>query len=162
VTIYLPNGDTLDIAVNPSMKVIDIIKKVLAVHRSENILPPLSPHPDVYQLRIHDMDGEPDEDFPPLDPSRHLDSYGVQLSEYCLCQTGGHVHESTEALSTDESKAEPASVEIRIKFDDHDGVFKVKVKETALLHDLLPLSRTIIRLSLHTEQVRSLHSVYVL
>ena len=46
--------------------------------------------PQCYELRLHDGDGEPDEDFPALDKSRQIENFGNDGEfEYVLCQIQG-------------------------------------------------------------------------
>ena len=41
------------------------IQEILRTHQSESLQPPLYyGHPECYELRLHDADGYPDEDFP--------------------------------------------------------------------------------------------------
>ena len=43
----------------------ECIQETLRAHQTENIDPPLYyGHPECYELRLHDSDGYPDEDFP--------------------------------------------------------------------------------------------------
>lgn len=92
LTIYLPNGDFISLIVKASLKVLDIIKKIMSVYRDSKLSPPLYyDNPTLYQLHIHDTDGEPDEDFPPLDASlplsHYLLFYGDECKEYVLCRS---------------------------------------------------------------------------
>ena len=158
VTIYLPSGETLDVMVKPTQRISDIILRILLMHRKSGLLPALSPNVALYQLRIHDIDGEPDEDFPPLDPTKTLDHYGVPLSEYCLCQVGGGRAESVrvsdggglrKSFSIDRS--EPSGLAITIELAG-GGVFKLnQVDENAVLGDVIPLIARHLRMNVYTE-----------
>ena len=124
LTIYLPGGDTLNIVIVPTLKIVDIIERIFDLHERENIQPPLAyGHPQYYQLRIHDFEGLPDEDFPPLDFRATLDDYGVHLTEYCLVQISGigvlpfanHPLRSNKTIDTAASSdCTPPSISIKI------------------------------------------------
>lgn len=160
LTIYLPEGDTLDIAVTPALKIAEIIKKILAVHEKEDLQPPLLyNNPKCYQLRIHDMDGEPDEDFPPLESNKSLNDYGVQLNEYCLVQIEGasgppepqsRGHDNGSLRRSSILPADPSTtlgISLSIEIVGYSNMLKLNhILETAQFIDLIPLISVHIRL----------------
>ena len=71
--------------INYSNTVEQIIRTILRVHKSEGMRPALQyGQPDQYELRLHEGDGCPDEDFE-LERDKQLSEYGKE-TEYCLCE----------------------------------------------------------------------------
>ena len=69
--VYLPSRDEMKIELYEVSTVEESIETILRTHRAESRLPALYyGHPECYELRLHDQDGLPDEDFPALDRSR--------------------------------------------------------------------------------------------
>ncbi|GMF12807.1 unnamed protein product [Phytophthora lilii] len=67
LTIYLPTRDEMKIDLYDVSTVDEAIQELLRVHQAETLQPPLYyGHPECYELRLHDSDGIPDEDFPGL------------------------------------------------------------------------------------------------
>ncbi|EGZ24225.1 hypothetical protein PHYSODRAFT_296372 [Phytophthora sojae] len=65
LTIYLPTRDEMKIDLYDVSTVDEAIQELLRVHQAETRQPPLYyGHPECYELRLHDSDGIPDEDFP--------------------------------------------------------------------------------------------------
>jgi hypothetical protein len=65
--------------VNDTNTIDDLIKKALAVHQAGQMEPPLHyKDPECYEIRLHEGDGFPDEDFPALDRERQLKRFGTQ------------------------------------------------------------------------------------
>jgi hypothetical protein len=93
VKIYLPNTDLMKISVFEICTVEECIKTSLQQHKERGIAEPkmYHSHPECYELRFHDDDGEPDDDFPPIDKKRALKKLGNNMNEFCLCELKGKV-----------------------------------------------------------------------
>ncbi|KAF0714247.1 Aste57867_3962 [Aphanomyces stellatus] len=88
LTIYLPNRQEMIIDLYEVSTVEESIQTILAKHHTEGRQPPLYyGHSECYELRLHESDGYPDEDFPALDRSRKIKNFGDNGDhEYCLCE----------------------------------------------------------------------------
>ncbi|POM74049.1 Hypothetical protein PHPALM_9042 [Phytophthora palmivora] len=107
LTIYLPTRDEMKIDLYDVSTVDEAIQELLRVHQVDARQPALYyGHPECYELRLHDSDGIPDEDFPgllldmvlwvveanvlvviALDRSRKIKNFGdAGGHEYCLCE----------------------------------------------------------------------------
>lgn len=88
LTIYLPTRDEMKIDLYDVSTVDEAIQELLRVHKENARQPALYyGHPECYELRLHDSDGIPDEDFPALDRSRKIKNFGdAGGHEYCLCE----------------------------------------------------------------------------
>ncbi|ETN22299.1 hypothetical protein PPTG_02270 [Phytophthora nicotianae INRA-310] len=88
LTIYLPTRDEMKIDLYDVSTVDEAIQELLRVHHVDARQPALYyGHPECYELRLHDSDGIPDEDFPALDRSRKIKNFGdAGGHEYCLCE----------------------------------------------------------------------------
>ncbi|RLN73866.1 hypothetical protein BBJ28_00006593 [Nothophytophthora sp. Chile5] len=65
LTIYLPTRDEMKIDLYDVSTVDESIQELLRAHQAESRQPALYyGHPECYELRLHDTDGYPDEDFP--------------------------------------------------------------------------------------------------
>ncbi|EQC38912.1 hypothetical protein SDRG_03870 [Saprolegnia diclina VS20] len=86
--IYLPNRQEMNLELYEISTVEESIQAILSSHRKEARQPPLYyGHPECYDLRLHDMDGYPDEDCPALDRSRKIKNFGDNGDhEFCLCE----------------------------------------------------------------------------
>ena len=165
LTIYLPNRDTLNMAVNSSLKIVDIIKKILSIHAKENILPPLDyQRPHIYRLRMHDADGEPDEDFKPFDSNLYLRDYGVQLNEYCLwtdvqqrpedsLKSGDNSYRRSLSIGRQSDVTQQQDGSVTVELAGHSAAFKLScLSEGARVGDLLPLLASLERLNMYTDK----------
>jgi hypothetical protein len=86
LTIYLPDLSPFEVSVSENDCFEDVINTVLKCHKEAGTRPELYYHcPEMYELRMHEGDGEPDRDFPALDKTKTLKSFN--LNEYCLCET---------------------------------------------------------------------------
>ena len=86
--IYLPIGASMNIYVGDSSNFEDIKSQILKEHEQKKMQPPLHYHaPDCYEIRMHEGDGEPDMDFPPMG-KKTLAQMKVE-NEYCLCEVEG-------------------------------------------------------------------------
>ncbi|OQR99815.1 hypothetical protein ACHHYP_04329 [Achlya hypogyna] len=86
--IYLPNRTEMNLELYEISTVEESIQAILVTHRKEGRQPALYyGHPECYDLRLHDMDGYPDEDCPALDRSRKIKNFGDNGDhEFCLCE----------------------------------------------------------------------------
>ena len=83
--IYLPDFNPMPIVASESSDFGEVIRIALAQHRRQDRKPKLLyDRPECYELRQHDEDGQPDRDFPPLQPDQQLRYFN--LDEYCLCE----------------------------------------------------------------------------
>ena len=86
--IYLPSGASMSLYVGDSSNFEDIKSQILKEHEQQKLQPPLHYHaPDCYEIRMHEGDGEPDMDFPPMG-KKTLAQMKVE-NEYCLCEVEG-------------------------------------------------------------------------
>ena len=70
--------------INYTNTVEQIIRIILRTHKNESMRPALQyDQPEQYELRLHEGDGIPDEDFE-LERDKQLEEYGKE-TEYCLC-----------------------------------------------------------------------------
>ena len=73
LTIYLLTGAAMDLHVTDISTFEDIRAQILREHEQRKLQPPLHYHaPECYEIRMHEEDGEPDMDFPPLGRSKTL------------------------------------------------------------------------------------------
>ena len=105
--MYLPDRTYVDVKVPSTATVSECIALVLrrayetgkssstsnSNDKSKSSSQQLHCHaPQCYELRMHDGDGEPDEDFPALDRTREIKKFaddGEDEVEYCLCAIPG-------------------------------------------------------------------------
>ena len=106
--VYLPNRQPLHFKVSKSATVEQTIEKVLKLHNesssssessSESSSGASAAHGGTlllrgssacYELRLHEEDGMPEEDFPALERTREVKHFGGEGDhEYCLCQIEG-------------------------------------------------------------------------
>lgn len=89
LVIYLPHNDTpITIKMDETATVSVVIQSALREHRQRGILPPLEySRPALYELRMHEGEGEPDMDFAAFKPDDVVSSLFVtsQSNEFCLC-----------------------------------------------------------------------------
>lgn len=84
VTIYLPDRGEMTLSLKYTNTVQQTIRIILKKHKNEGIRPALQyGQPEQYELRLHEGDGLPDEDFD-LEGEKQLIEYGKE-TEYCLC-----------------------------------------------------------------------------
>ncbi|RQM11985.1 hypothetical protein B5M09_001409 [Aphanomyces astaci] len=84
--IYLPNRAEMHVEVLPLFT--QTIQTILMSHLQGGKRPLLYyGHPECYELRLHEANGYPDEDFPALDRSRKIKNFGDNGNhEFCLCE----------------------------------------------------------------------------
>lgn len=100
LTIYLPDYTPMNIAVKESSVFEEVIDRALAHHKINALQPPLRyDEPQIYDLRQHDEDGEPDRDFPPLELDKELRNFN--LDEYCLCENERAAPPASSMFKTD-------------------------------------------------------------
>ncbi|ETV95354.1 hypothetical protein H310_11243 [Aphanomyces invadans] len=86
--IYLPNRAEMQVELYEISTVEEAIQTILMTHLQEGKRPQLYyGHPECYDLRLHEANGYPDEDFPALDRSRKIKNFGDNGNhEFCLCE----------------------------------------------------------------------------
>jgi len=81
--IYLPTRKSVELSVPDECTVSDTLTECLRAARGADM--ELAGDSTCYELRLHDGDGEPDDDFPALDRARKIKNYGRQhVNEYVL------------------------------------------------------------------------------
>eukprot|EP00601_Ochromonadales_sp_CCMP2298_P012371 CAMPEP_0173260326 /NCGR_PEP_ID=MMETSP1142-20121109/25512_1 /TAXON_ID=483371 /ORGANISM="non described non described, Strain CCMP2298" /LENGTH=526 /DNA_ID=CAMNT_0014195051 /DNA_START=42 /DNA_END=1623 /DNA_ORIENTATION=+ len=109
LTIYLPDTSSMPVMVKEKSNIREVIMHVLNMHEKTNVEPRLD-YGISYELRIHEGDGEPDRDFPALDPEKPLSDFN--LDEYCLCEVEA-LPPTLPTIPTRGSSASRASVSDR-------------------------------------------------
>ena len=90
--VYLPNRQPIHFQVKKSATVCDVLQKVLRLHKESDENPELILRGSAacYELRLHEEDGMPEEDFPALERTREVKHFGGEGEhEYCLCRIEG-------------------------------------------------------------------------
>lgn len=89
--VYLPDRQPLTFQISKSATVEQTIVKVLQLHKdSKEKTVQLRGTAANYELRLHEEDGMPEEDFPALERTREVKHFGGEGDhEYCLCQIEG-------------------------------------------------------------------------
>jgi hypothetical protein len=115
LTIYLPDQSPFEVTVSENDCFEDVINTVLKCHKEADLRPELYYHcPEMYELRMHEGDGEPDRDFPALDKRKSLKSFN--LNEYCLCET------DEEYLNIENEEIDTALAGVKMgRFGDERG-----------------------------------------
>ncbi|TMW63624.1 hypothetical protein Poli38472_002565 [Pythium oligandrum] len=172
LTIYLPTRHEMKIDLYDVSTVDESIQEILRTHHAEGRQPALYyGHPECYELRLHDSDGYPDEDFPALDRSRKIKNFGdAGGHEYCLCErpdacppTGDGASDAAnaatlakaEAVAAAAAKAAPAANEkifLKIYLPKSDDYTVVAVDSNTTGQDLLPTLNKKHRLQLFQDQ----------
>jgi hypothetical protein len=146
LTIYLPDCTPINIMVNDSDTFDAIIKKTIVEHKATKRTPPLpKDQSEFYELRMHEGDGEPDEDFPPLERNKTLKQFNEK--EFCLCQIKGSINTPISPVGTGILSVSPSTRGV-IAAPEPDNlvtiiipnVIQVKAmfNEDTVLRDLLP------------------------
>ncbi|KAF1332338.1 Stress-activated map kinase interacting 1, partial [Globisporangium splendens] len=169
LTIYLPTRTEMKIDLYDVSTVDESIQEILRSHQAGNRQPPLYyDHPECYELRLHDADGYPDEDFPALDRSRKIKNFGdAGGHEYCLCERPdacpptGDAPKDSAAVTTSKveapavAKAAPPAGEkafLKIYMPKSDDYTVVAIDSTTIGQDLLPTLNKKHRLQLFQDQ----------
>jgi hypothetical protein len=130
LTIYLPDTSSIMVNVKETSNFQEVVLQILKAHEKQGVQPPLDYNdPGMYELRIHEGtglllqyhchrcelclldahcvtgDGEPDRDFPALDPSKLLSDFN--LDEYCLCVVEGRRRAATGPSSNSTGSTGP-------------------------------------------------------
>ncbi|DBA01184.1 TPA: hypothetical protein N0F65_002319 [Lagenidium giganteum] len=168
LTIYLPTRTELKIDLYDTSTVDESIQEILRTHQAAARQPPLYyGHPECYELRLHDADGYPDEDFPALDRSRKIKNFGdAGGHEYCLCERPdacpptGDAAPATNVPAT--PRADSAAVTrptvnneksfLKIYMPKSDDYTVVAIDHTTIGQDLLPTLNKKHRLQLFQDQ----------
>ncbi|KAF4323422.1 hypothetical protein BBO99_00003131 [Phytophthora kernoviae] len=168
LTIYLPTRDEMKIDLYDVSTVDEAIQELLRCHQADGRQPALYyGHPECYELRLHDSDGIPDEDFPALDRSRKIKNFGdAGGHEYCLCErpdacppTGDTVPDAAPATAAaakpaiDANKAALPNDKafLKIFMPKSDDYTVVAIDGTTVGQDLLPTLNKKHRLQLFQE-----------
>ncbi|KAG1703728.1 hypothetical protein DVH05_006743 [Phytophthora capsici] len=167
LTIYLPTRDEMKIDLYDVSTVDEAIQELLRVHQVDARQPPLYyGHPECYELRLHDSDGYPDEDFPALDRSRKIKNFGdAGGHEYCLCERPDACPPSGDApadVAAPAATAKPAAAAakaplpndkafLKIFMPKSDDYTVVAIDGTTVGQDLLPTLNKKHRLQLFQE-----------
>ncbi|TYZ61005.1 hypothetical protein PybrP1_005360 [[Pythium] brassicae (nom. inval.)] len=162
LTIYLPTRTEMMIDLYDVSTVDESIQEILRNHQANNRQPPLYyGHPECYELRLHDADGYPDEDFPGT-----IKNFGdAGGHEYCLCERPDACPPSGDA--TDASAATASKTEVpvapkasaagdksflKIYMPKSDDYTVVAIDGTTIGQDLLPTLNKKHRLQLFQDQ----------
>jgi hypothetical protein len=143
LSIYLPDFSDMRVYAITDCTVGELIRIILRQHESEEILPSLEyNNPFLYELRMHEGDGEPDRDFPAYNTEQLLRN--IESDEFCLCEKENNanafrtfsVNDSlfssvpptmTPLTSSDKSKGSgpggPLTDKIRDRDRGYEGVF---------------------------------------
>jgi hypothetical protein len=86
LTIYLPDTESMKVYAPKNCTFGQLIEIILKEHENQEIQPPLEyDQLGLYELRIHESDGEPDRDFAALDAKNFVKDFNLG-DEYCLCE----------------------------------------------------------------------------
>ena len=154
--IYLPNRSPVKVQLPEDGTVDDAIKLVMRTHRESGDEPILKGSAASYELRLHDEDGEPEDDFPALDRSREVKHFGDDgVHEYCLCVIEGKEPKSEdEVCSPEEAKENPTDGRL-LRINMPNGLHTTQDKRAArTLRDLIPVLARKYRLPLYHETVQ--------
>ncbi|CAI5726826.1 unnamed protein product [Hyaloperonospora brassicae] len=167
LTIYLPTRDEMKIDLYDVSTVDEAIQELLRVHQANARQPTLYyGHPECYELRLHDSDGIPDEDFPALDRSRKIKNFGdAGGHEYCLCErpdacppTGDTAPDTAAPAAVAKPSAAAAKAPLtndkaflKIFMPKSDDYTVVAIDGTTVGQDLLPTLNKKHRLQLFQE-----------
>jgi hypothetical protein len=89
ITVFLPNRKPMELRVSKTATILQIIGAVVERAGSKGL--GRRGRVEDYELRLHDTDGLPDEDFPAIDTTSLVVEIGS--TEFCLCLIGGSVDE---------------------------------------------------------------------
>ncbi|CCI39967.1 unnamed protein product [Albugo candida] len=168
--IYLPTRCEINLDLRDTSTVEESIQEILRIHEIEARKPPLYyGHSECYELRLHDADGLPDEDFP--DRSRKIKNFGdAGGHEYCLCErpdacppvteSSGDFSKSAITYTKQDSGASsgcatpsvPEKTFLKIFLPKSDDYTVVAVDADTIGQDLLPTLNKKHRLQLFQDQ----------
>ncbi len=151
ILAYLPDRSPLKFKLKESGTIEDTIVEILRLHRESGNDPPLRGGADCYELRLHDEDGEPDEDFPALERTRQVQKFSDEdVYEFCICVVEGKDPDASVAApaaaaaeKTDAAAKAIAEAQARIiRINMPNGLY-TKVNKTAKedqrLRDIIPM-----------------------
>jgi len=154
--VYLPDRSPVKVRLPEAGIVDDAIKLVLRTHRESGNEPILKGSALSYELRLHDEDGEPEDDFPALDRSREVKHFGDDgVHEYCLCVIEGKEPKSEDEADPSEQPKENITDERLLRINMPNGLHTTQDKRAArTLRDLIPVLARKYRLPLYHETVQ--------
>lgn len=156
LTMYLPDCNPMSVMVNENDTFDSILKKSLRTHRDEKRQPILQyAQPEIYEIRMHEGDGEPDRDFAALDRQKALKQFNEK--EFCLCLREGAAGRSSVGGRSSMGGAGSADSSMVTVIIPNVGQVTVPFEEGAVLRDLLTmvaedLSASGHKLRLHTDE----------
>lgn len=150
LTIYLPDYSALKVNVSDASTIEETIKKVLTIHEERNLLPPLEyGKASVYELCMHEGDGEPDRDFT-LQKSHKIKNYynpsKPDVNEFCLCETEDSMRDSMRTSSMSRGRSgtldslanqPPNTILVTIPSSQRVGNIFLPFTESTTMHDVL-------------------------
>ena len=156
LTIYLPDCTSMVVIANIHSSFDELIRKVLYDHKQLGLKPPLYYHaPEFYELRMHDMDGEPDLDLPALDRKKTMKDMMFD-TEYCLTEIDEDAQPPSLIESFDKDnkllgRAASSSSTVVLHFPQGDQIH-LAFDELTTLRDLLPVIAKQKKLRLYTDE----------
>jgi len=156
LTIYLPDCTSMVVIANIHSSFDELIRKVLYDHKQLGLKPPLYYHaPEFYELRMHDMDGEPDLDLPALDRKKTMKDMMFD-TEYCLTEIDEDAQPPSLIESFDKDnkllgRATSSSSTVVLHFPQGDQIH-LAFDELTTLRDLLPVIAKQKKLRLYTDE----------
>lgn len=164
LTIYLPDYSALKVNVSNTSTIEDTIKKVLSIHEERNLSPPLEyGKTGVYELCMHEGDGEPDRDFT-LQKSHKIKNYynpsKPDVNEYCLCETEESMRESSARASLSRGRSgtldslanqPPNTIMVTIPSSQRVGNIFLPFSESTTMRDILFAIAEMHRINLLTD-----------
>ncbi len=157
--IYLPDFSPMRVELEDTATFARAIAKVLEIHQSKGMQPPLKYNtPNIYELCMHEGDGEPDRDFM-FDKARKVKEFynpdRPNVNEYCLCV-------STSSSSSARGRASLSQQQDGVGASgakEHLGTTSVRVTipsagNNLLFHDLTPTTTLLDLLHLVTRKCR--------
>ena len=138
--IYLPDRSPMSMTADSSITFDELIRQILSTHKQLGKLPSLEyNYPDRYEIRLHDIDGEPDEGE--IMGNKSIKSMGD--NEFCLVNKVGH-RDNSSNLSTEKNV-------ITVHIQGRNPI-QLDVDETTTFMDLLPRISEKCKLNLFTNE----------
>ncbi len=127
-TIYLPDYNSMQVYASIDSTINELIKLILRQHQDEELDPPLEyDELDLYELRMHEGDGEPDRDFPAYKLEEKLRN--IESDEFCLCEVD-HRAKDVRAFSINDSLFSPVMTKgSTSEKSNYSGFSAIKVKD---------------------------------
>lgn len=150
LTIYLPDYSALKVNVSNTSTIEDTIKKTLRIHQERNLSPALQyDKTSVYELCMHEGDGEPDRDFT-LQKTHKIKNYynpsKPDVNEYCLCETEESMRDSSARTSLSRGRSgtldslanqPPNTIMVTIPTSIRVGNIYLSFSESTTMRDIL-------------------------